>query len=121
MEEEWVWLKVTSNGEPVTELDGLWRKPYEVLLVGRKRLGDETGRKNGAGEGREVKRRLLVAVPDLHSRKPNLRELIEPMMPDPRGCRALEVFARILTARWWAWGDECLKYNWTEFWKTGSQ
>lgn len=31
--EEWVFLKLAANGEPVTELDGIWRKPYEVLLI----------------------------------------------------------------------------------------
>lgn len=104
--EEWVWVKVTSGGEPVTVLGGVWRKPYEVLLLGRK---------GGKVEG-GVARRLIVAVSDLHSRKPSLRELIEPMMPDGRRYRALEVFARNLTAGWWAWADECLKYNWDGCW-----
>lgn len=118
LQEEWVWLKVTSKGEPVTELGGLWRKPYEVLLLGRKARKDEDGMKLEGGEDRAGKRRLLIAVPDLHSRKPNLKELIEPMMLRPGEYRALEVFARNLTAGWWAWGDECLKYNWTDFWLT---
>lgn len=108
--EEWVWVKVTTNGEPVTELGGVWRKPYEVLLLGRK------GAKVGEREQRTVGRRLIVAVPDLHSRKPSLKELVERMVPDGRRYRALEVFARNLTAGWWAWGDECLKYNWDGYW-----
>ncbi len=108
--EEWVWVKVTSRGEPVTELGGVWRKPYEVLLLGRK------GAASGERVERMVGRRLIVAVPDLHSRKPNLKEMVEPMMPDARRYRALEVFARNLTAGWWAWGDECLKYNWDGYW-----
>ena len=122
--DEWVWLKVTTQGEPVTELGGLWRKPYEVLLLGKKALKDETGRTlecTGGTEDKVVKKRLLIAVPDLHSRKPNLKELIEPMMPDPEKYRALEVFARNMTAGWWTWGDECLKYSWTGFWSTTSQ
>ena len=112
--EEWVWLKVTSKGEPVTELGGVWRKPYEVLLLGRKRPAAEHRRYEEVEKN--VGRRLIVAVPDLHSRKPSLRELIEPMMPDPKRYRALEIFARNLTAGWWAWGDECLKYNWVWYW-----
>ncbi|KAH0238242.1 MT-A70-domain-containing protein, partial [Aureobasidium melanogenum] len=36
LEEEWLWIKTTTEGEPVSSLDALWRKPYEVLLVGRK-------------------------------------------------------------------------------------
>ena len=122
--EEWVWLKVTTQGEPVTELGGLWRKPYEVLLLGKKALKDETGRTLACTVGTEdkvVKKRLIIAVPDLHSRKPNLKELIERMVPDPENYRALEVFARNMTAGWWTWGDECLKYNWTGFWSTTSQ
>ena len=121
LEQEWVWLKVTSNGEPVTEVGGLWRKPYEVLLLGRKSSKDETDKMlvDGITDGdKTVKRKLIIAVPDLHSRKPSLKELIEPMMPDPRSYRALEVFARHLTSGWWAWGDECLKHNWTGYWSS---
>jgi len=100
--EEWAWLKVTANGEPVTAIDGLWRKPYETLLIGRKR--------NQAAEmvRRELVRKVIVGVPDIHSRKPNLKALIDSMLPEPY--RALEIFARNLTAGWWAWGDEVLKY-----------
>jgi N6-adenosine-specific RNA methylase IME4 len=106
--EEWIWLKTTSNGEPVTALDGLWRKPYEVLLL--------FGRKDAVRGGQparppypEVKRRVIIAVPDTHSRKPCLKELLKPLMPE--SYRALEVFARNLTAGWWSWGDEVLKFN----------
>ena len=123
LEQEWVWLKVTTNGEPVTEVGGLWRKPYEVLLLGRKTSGDETDKTmvDAVAEGNKtVNRKLIIAVPDLHSRKPSLKELIEPMMPDPRSYRALEIFARHLTAGWWAWGDECLRYNWTGYWSSNS-
>lgn len=122
--EEWVWLKVTTQGEPVTGLGGLWRKPYEVLLLGKKALKDETvseSKRTIEAEDRAIKKKLIIAVPDLHSRKPNLKELIEPMMPDSNDYRALEVFARNMTARWCAWGDECLKYNWTGFWSTTDQ
>ncbi|RMY74004.1 hypothetical protein D0863_03512, partial [Hortaea werneckii] len=34
--EEWIWLKTTAKGEPVSSLRGVWRRPYEVLLVGRR-------------------------------------------------------------------------------------
>ena len=121
LEQEWVWLKVTTSGEPVTELGGLWRKPYEVLLLGRKSSPDGTDKMlvdAGTKGDKTVKRKLIIAVPDLHSRKPSLKELIEPMMPDTRSYRALEVFARHLTTGWWAWGDECLRYNWTGYWSS---
>jgi N6-adenosine-specific RNA methylase IME4 len=103
--EEWIWLKVTSSGEPISELGSLWRKPYEILLFGRR----------GASPDREVTRRVLVGVPDIHSRKPNLKSLFEQVMKKER-YEALEVFARNLTAGWWAWGDEVVKFQSDEYW-----
>jgi N6-adenosine-specific RNA methylase IME4 len=104
--EEWVWVKVTASGEPICALDSTWRKPYEILLVGRKR-GFEAVTEN-------FKRRVIIGVPDLHSRKPNLKILFEPMLPSKY--EALEVFARNLTAGWWAWGNEVLKFQSEEHW-----
>ena len=115
--EEWIWVKTTMKGEPVYDVDGLWRKPYEVLLIGRKR--DHLLQSDiqiADNRTKPVQRRLIFGVPDLHSRKPCLRELIEPLMPDPANYRALEVFARNMTAGWFAWGDEALKFNWTGHW-----
>lgn len=105
--EEWAWLKTTVHGVTVTEIEGVWRKPYEVLLLGRR--VDES-----EGFSANERRRVIVAVPDLHSRKPNLKALIESMLPVHY--RALEVFARNLTAGWLAWGDEVLKFNWEGHW-----
>lgn len=112
--EEWVWVKTTIQGEPVTELDGLWRKPYEILLLGRKSYIPR--HEVSGSEQSVVNKRIICGVPDLHSRKPSLKELIEPLMPDPLDYRALEVFARNLTAGWWTWGDEVLKFNWEGNW-----
>lgn len=103
--EEWIWLKVTSSGEPISELGSLWRKPYEILLVGRR----------GASLDGEVTRRVLVGVSDLHSRKPNLKSLFEQVMKKEK-YEALEIFARNLTAGWWAWGDEAVKFQSDEYW-----
>ncbi|KAL9131257.1 MAG: hypothetical protein Q9175_006808 [Cornicularia normoerica] len=108
--EEWAWLKTTVGGLPITQIGGLWRKPYEVLLLGRK------GSDEAQESDNEVRRRVIVAVPDLHSRKPHLKALIEPFLPGTY--RALEVFARNLTAEWWSWGDEVLKHNWEGHWYT---
>ena len=119
--EEWVWVKTTTRGEPVTSVGGIWRKPYEVLLIGRKRAGDEVYPTEDVAEQEQVVRRLIVAVPDLHSRKPCLRELLEPLMPEGDEYRALEIFARYLSHGWSVWGDEVLKFNWTGCWReTGS-
>jgi N6-adenosine-specific RNA methylase IME4 len=108
--EEWIWLKVTENGESICELDGLWRKPYEALLVGR-----------CSAQGGEVKRRVIVGVPDFHSRKPNLKELFGfeglGLMGD--GYKGLEIFARNLTSGWWGWGNEVLKFQGEDAWVDG--
>lgn len=106
--EEWVWLKVTVNGATICAIDSMWRKPYEILLVGRKKGSEGTG--NG-----DVKRRVIVAVPDLHSRKPNLKALFKEMIGTEK-YEALEIFARNLTAGWWAWGNEVLKFQTEEHW-----
>lgn len=119
LEQEWVWLKVTEHGEPVTALDGLWRKPYEILLLGRRRRKLSLVAESHTGNAEP---RVIFSVPDLHSRKPCLKELVEPLMPDPSNYRALEVFARHLVEGWWSWGNECIKFNWEGYWlgaKTG--
>ena len=112
--EEWVWLKTTSRGEPVTPPDAVWRKPYEVLLLGRRGQAS-----NGSVSGpANVKRRVIAGVPDLHSRKPCLKALVESIfMSDKKDYRALEVFARYLVSGWWSWGNECLKFNWEGSWQ----
>ncbi|KXT09147.1 hypothetical protein AC579_5824 [Pseudocercospora musae] len=127
LEEEWLWLKMTTSGEPITPIDSAWRKPYEVLLLGRKQrrglVCQATISTSGehANIDRDDKvamsasvcmRRVFISVPDLHSRKPCLKQLIEPIMTDPKNYRALEVFARHLVAGWWSWGNECLRFNW---------
>lgn len=115
--EEWTWLKVTEKGEPVTPLDGMWRKPWETLLIGRapsdrmmeaRQLPDQ-----------EVKRRVVVGVPDLHSRKPCVKWLFEDLLLTDKGHGyvGLEVFARYLVSGWMSWGDEVLKYNWEGYWR----
>ncbi|OBT88706.1 hypothetical protein VE02_03235 [Pseudogymnoascus sp. 03VT05] len=143
--DEWVWLKITANGEPMSPIDGTWRKPFEILLVGRKiprekinidqcevgskpeldevsheRKGEEEVGKSGEQPGVQptpVKRRVIIAVPDMHSRKPNLMALFAPLLPSsPVPPHCLEVFARNLAANSWAWGDEVLKFQWLEHW-----
>ncbi|KAG6366486.1 hypothetical protein INS49_000663 [Diaporthe citri] len=102
---EWTWLKVTTAGEPMVDVNSTWRKPWERLLIARKR---------GAETRLPCRSRVIVSVPDLHSRKPNLRPLLEDVLPP--GYRGLEIFARNLTAGWWSWGDEVLKFQQPEHW-----
>lgn len=116
--EEWVWCKVTAKGEPVTELTGIWRKPYEVCLIGRRCQRSRAE----MGEG-DVKRRLFLGVPDLHSRKPCLKALVERLLPSSEirdgaesRCIALELYARYAVAGWMSWGLEAVKYNHEDWW-----
>lgn len=105
--EEWVWIKTTTRGDPVTALDGIWRRPYEILLLFREGQPCE-----------KPKRRIIAAVPDVHSRKPCLKALLEALLPAQYN--ALELFARSLTAGWWSWGDEVLKFQHESQWSVGS-
>ena len=65
-----------------------------------------------------MKGKVIVAVPDVHSRKPNLRGVFEDagLVPKGGGYEAMEVFARNLTAGWWGWGDEVLLFQRRECW-----
>ncbi|KAK4450095.1 MT-A70-domain-containing protein [Podospora aff. communis PSN243] len=110
---EWIWLKVTTEGEPVVSLDSEWRKPWERLVIGRKR---------GGKKGGSVESKVIVTVPDVHSRKPNLRRLFEEVEGlVPGEYEALEVFARNLTSGWWAWGDEVLLFQRREHWREADE
>lgn len=101
---DWTWLKTTASGEPMCDLESTWRKPWERIILARR-----------PGSGPKVpQQRVIVAVPDLHSRKPALRGLFEDILP--RGYLGLEVFARNLTAGWWGWGNEVLKFQQSECW-----
>jgi N6-adenosine-specific RNA methylase IME4 len=105
--EEWIWLKVTNEGEPICALDSTWKKPYEILLVGRR----------GGKQGHDVKRRVVIGVPDLHSRKPSSKVLFEQALDMKEGeYQGLEIFARNLTSGWWSWGNEVLKFQTEEHW-----
>lgn len=104
--EEWIWTKITMHGQTLTPIDGLWRSPYETLL-----LFQHTKVKS-------VKRRFMFAVPDIHSRKPSLKRLSEKLLPLNSDYHALELFARSLTAGWWSWGDDVLKFQHGKNWKS---
>lgn len=97
---EWTWLKITSLGEPVFDVDSTWRKPWEKMLVA-KRIG--------APAPALLRPKVIVAAPDVHSRKPSLRGLFEEILGE--SYPALEVFARNLTAGWWSWGDQVLQFQ----------
>ncbi|KAI1776870.1 MT-A70-domain-containing protein [Hypoxylon cercidicola] len=104
---EWIWLKITSSGDPVIDIESQWRKPWERILLARKR---------GCTMRAPIPTKVIMGVPDTHSRKPNLRPLFEGILPE--NYSGLEVFARNLTAGWWSWGNEVLffqqKHHWIE-------
>lgn len=103
--DEWTWLKVTTSGEPIVATNSKWRKPWERILIARRRGSHQTLACRGM---------VIVSVPDVHSRKPSLRGLFETAMPSDY--KGLEVFARNLTAGWWSWGDEVLKFQHPKHW-----
>ena len=100
---EWTWVKITKHGEPVYDLNGLWRKPYERLLLYQRTPTLPLANK------------IIIAVPDLHSRKPCLKRLFERFLPP--SYTALELFARHLVSGWWSWGDEVLKFQCVDHWE----
>ncbi|XXG98538.1 hypothetical protein Hte_004862 [Hypoxylon texense] len=102
---EWTWLKVTSSGEPVIDIESQWRKPWERLLLGRKR---------DCVVKAPIPTKVIIGVPDIHSRKPNLRLLFKGILP--QNYAGLEVFARNLTAGWWSWGNEVLYFQQQHHW-----
>ncbi|KAF1834226.1 MT-A70-domain-containing protein [Decorospora gaudefroyi] len=110
--EEWIWIKTTTKGEPMFDMDSEMRKPYEILLLGRAAPNAWTTMAHAPS----VRRRVVAAVPDIHSRKPCLKPLLEPYLRSPAGYSALEVFARYLVSGWTAWGNEAFKFNWDGYW-----
>ncbi|KAI1437143.1 MT-A70-domain-containing protein [Xylaria sp. CBS 124048] len=101
---EWIWVKITTAGEPVLDVHSAWRKPWERLLIARVK-GSNT---------LIPSTKVILGVPDVHSRKPNLRGLFEDILP--AGYLGLEVFARNLTAGWWSWGNEVLFFQQPHHW-----
>lgn len=126
--EEWIWVKTTIDGQPISALDGIWRKPYEILVIGRRDRDSFIVKEvelSSWGNGLTsisdavATRRVIAAVPDLHSRKPNLKSIFEQVFFTPDRAQtytALEVFARNLTAGWWAAGNEVLRFNARDCW-----
>ncbi|KAK6533358.1 hypothetical protein TWF694_002308 [Orbilia ellipsospora] len=110
---EWIWLKVTTNGEPIFDLENVARKPYESLILAKPVFSLDQSIPSTDGI-HQLKDKLVFATPDIHSRKPCLKGLIEPYLSsNPRCC---EIFARNLTEGWFSWGNDVLKGNWRGCW-----
>ncbi|KPM44393.1 hypothetical protein AK830_g2216 [Neonectria ditissima] len=104
---EWTWLKITTSGEPLYDVESTWRKPWEKLVIA-KRIGSK--------RPDSLKPKVVFAVPDVHSRKPNLRGLFQDILG--QDFTGLEIFARNLTAGWWSWGDQVLHFQQAEHWSS---
>ncbi|KAI1014740.1 hypothetical protein LB503_003791 [Fusarium chuoi] len=102
---EWTWLKVAASGEPLYDIESTWRKPWEKLIIA-KRIGSQ--------RPEALESKVIVAIPDIHSRKPNLRGLFQDVIG--KEYLGLEIFARNLTAGWWAWGNEVMRFQQPEHW-----
>lgn len=112
--EEWVWIKTTTAGEAMFDIEHSMRKPYEILLLGRAAPNSWTRMTHAT----TIKRRVIAAVPDVHSRKPCLKSMLEQYLVDPDDYTALEIFSRYLVSGWTSWGNEVLKFNWEKYWMT---
>jgi N6-adenosine-specific RNA methylase IME4 len=104
---EWTWLKIAATGEPLYDVESAWRKPWEKLLIA-KRIG--------VPAPPELKSKTIVAAPDVHSRKPNLRGIFAHSLGQ-QDYAGLEIFARNLTAGWWSWGDQVFCFQGQQHWK----
>ncbi|KAM4028180.1 N(6)-adenine-specific methyltransferase METTL4 isoform 2-T3 [Anomaloglossus baeobatrachus] len=72
---EWHWVKITNSGEFVFPIDSLHKKPYEILILGRRLTSD-------ISTERELETQVLPPIPQnkiivsvpcsLHSHKPPL-------------------------------------------------
>ncbi|CEG74880.1 hypothetical protein RMATCC62417_10014 [Rhizopus microsporus] len=102
---EWVWLKVTTEGQCIFPLDSSHKKPYEQLIIGHRQKTSDL-----------PSRHVIVSVPSLrHSRKPPLQDVILPYLKNKDRPVCVEMFARCLTPGWISWGNECLKFQHTEY------
>lgn len=92
---EWQWLKVTTSGEMVIDLDSLHRKPYETLVVGiHKKCPSmpECSRGEAGGDASgllfNVLQQLVVcSVPTVHSQKPFLGAVIDQCLTGDKKCK----------------------------------
>lgn len=80
---EWVWVKLTEQGESIFDMESISRKPYELLLLARRnstyeqQLGVSGGGTQDKGNNTLPRRKVIFACPELHSRKPCIKgELI---------------------------------------------
>lgn len=102
----WFWLKTTKSGEPVIDLQKAHKRPYEIILIGRKRT-------NSNPIPTQFQEELIVcSVPSgHHSHKPPLSQILSEILPSSAYKNCLELFGRYLLPHWTTLGNECLKFQ----------
>lgn len=69
---EWVWLKMTTQGECIFPIDSEHKKPYEQLIIGRPIASSGISSRISMPESH-----IIVSVPSTrHSRKPPLHGMV---------------------------------------------
>ena len=107
---EWHWVKVTTSGHAVLDMDSPHRKPYETLILARPQHHVDEDHATALSE-----HRCIVSVPSRHhSRKPPLHDIIQ-AVTGREDMRRLELFARHVTRGWDVWGNEALLFNHNDY------
>ncbi|TRY75362.1 hypothetical protein TCAL_00764 [Tigriopus californicus] len=102
----WFWLKVTKCGEPVIDLEKAHKRPYEVILIARKRTS------SNPIPSHFRKELIVCSVPSgHHSHKPPLSQILDEILPTSPSRKCLELFGRYLVPHWTTLGNECIKFQ----------
>ncbi|XP_046851303.1 N(6)-adenine-specific methyltransferase METTL4-like isoform X2 [Xenia sp. Carnegie-2017] len=132
---EWHWIKLTNQGKMVMNIDSLHKKPYEPLILGKFQAphschvahnsSDDVCTdsvslpfENVTKQKREIpESHVICSIPcSLHSRKPPLNDIFDEYLPQDAAC--IELFARNLIPNWTSWGNEVLKYQHVDFFRS---
>ncbi|GAN02420.1 methyltransferase-like protein 4 [Mucor ambiguus] len=107
---EWVWLKMTTQGECIFPVDSEHKKPYEQLIIGRPIASSDMSNRISMPESH-----VIVSMPSTrHSRKPPLHDILNAYL-NKKDPVCVEMFSRCLYPGWVSWGNECLKFQHLSF------
>ncbi|KAK6188471.1 hypothetical protein SNE40_004638 [Patella caerulea] len=107
---EWHWLKVTTNGELICDINTTMKKPYETLIIAQYINNIDNCLPSLPNQ------QVIISIPcSLHSKKPPLLEIMKPFLVENPKC--LELFARNLQPHWTSWGNEVLKHQHLDYYE----
>ncbi|XP_050402100.2 N(6)-adenine-specific methyltransferase METTL4 isoform X2 [Patella vulgata] len=107
---EWHWLKVTTSGELICDINTTMKKPYETLIIAQYINNKDNCRPS------LLNQQVIISIPcSLHSKKPPLLEIMKPFLVENPKC--LELFARNLQPHWTSWGNEVLKHQHLDYYE----